>query len=63
MKTKAVASVALNRPHIPREEIWEMADAIFDRCYNDLEPIGRRPRASGRDYERAYRERYYYGYY
>lgn len=63
VKAKAVESVAITRPEVDREEIWASCDRVFDRCYADLEPIGRRPRAGSDDYKKAYRERFYYGYY
>jgi inner membrane protease ATP23 len=44
------------------KEAWKVVDSVFDKCYNDLEPIGRRVRRNSYDRERAYRERYFYGY-
>ncbi|KAG7153413.1 Mitochondrial inner membrane protease ATP23-like [Homarus americanus] len=43
-------------------EAREVVDRVFDRCYNDLEPIGRRIRRNSLDMHKAYKERYAYGY-
>lgn len=62
VKQKAVASILAVRPQMDPREAWKVVDSVFDKCYNDLEPIGRRVRRNSRDRERAYRERYFYGY-
>ena len=62
VKAKAVSSILLFRKDMPREEAWEVVDRVFDRCYNDLEPIGRRIRRGSKHMEWAYRERYHYNY-
>ena len=43
-------------------EAVDVVNKVFNKCYNDLEPIGRIPRRNSDDYERAYRERFAYGY-
>lgn len=35
---------------------------VFDRCYNDLEPVGRRLRRNSLDMNKAYLEGPLYGY-
>lgn len=47
---------------ISREEALAAVERVFDKCYNDLEPVGRRIRRNSLDIEKAYRERYHYGY-
>ena len=43
------------------EEAIEAVDKVIDKCYLDLEPIGRRANSS-QDMIRAYQERYLFGY-
>lgn len=43
-------------------EARQVVDEVFDKCYADLEPIGRRIRRNSPDMVRAYMERVYYGY-
>lgn len=62
VKQKAVASLLAVRPELDRRRAWKIVDNVFDKCYNDLEPIGRRVRRGSADKERSYRERYFYGY-
>ncbi|KAI1278826.1 Mitochondrial inner membrane protease ATP23 -like protein [Halotydeus destructor] len=62
VKQKAVASVLAVRPNLEKREAWEVVNRVFDKCYNDLEPVGRRIRRTSNDMERAYRERHRYGY-
>lgn len=59
---KAVASVLAVRPELPKSEAWRVTASVFDKCYYDLEPIGRRPRKVFTERLRAYRERFIYGY-
>lgn len=47
---------------ITAEEALAAIDRVFDKCYNDLEPIGRRIRRNSTDMQRAYLEAPYYGY-
>lgn len=63
VKQKALASILAVRPEMDRVDGRKVIDKVFDKCYNDLEPIGRRVRRQSFDRERAYRERYLYGYY
>lgn len=61
VKRKAVQSVIAVRG-ITEEKARAAVDKVFAKCYNDLEPVGRRLRRNSLDMERAYRERYHYGY-
>jgi inner membrane protease ATP23 len=63
VKQKAVASILAVRPEMEKRKAWDIVDEVFDKCYNDLEPIGRRVRRTSNDMNRAYRERHRYGYY
>ncbi len=47
---------------MPKEEARAIVDSVFDKCYGDLEPIGRRIRRSSDDIRKAYKERVFYGY-
>nr|CAG4649650.1 EOG090X0CKN [Scapholeberis mucronata]SVE93858.1 EOG090X0CKN [Scapholeberis mucronata] len=62
VKTKAIASVLAVRQDISKEEARAVVDKVFVKCYNDLEPIGRRVRRNSTDMIRAYQERGNYGY-
>ena len=61
VKSKALQSVLMVR-NVPVEKAMEIVDKVFDKCYNDLEPVGRRPRKNSRDPNRALLEGQYYGY-
>lgn len=61
MKTKAVYSVLAVRK-MEKEEAVRVVEKVFDKCYNDLEPIGRRIRRNSYDMQKAYKERFAYGY-
>ncbi|KAK7102362.1 mitochondrial inner membrane protease ATP23 homolog [Littorina saxatilis] len=61
VKSKALQSVLMVR-NVPIEKAMVIVDSVFDKCYNDLEPVGRRPRKNSRDPERALLEGQYYGY-
>lgn len=50
------------RPGVTKREARIAVNSVFQKCYNDLEPIGRRCRRKSRDPERAYLDRYKYGY-
>jgi inner membrane protease ATP23 len=63
VKAKAMASIVAVRPQMEREKAWKIVDKVFDKCYNDLEPVGRRLRRTSDEMEYAYRERFHYGYY
>lgn len=62
VKSKAVASIKAVRSDLSYEELWAIVDKVFDKCYNDLEPVGRRLRRASNHMEWAYRERYHYNY-
>ena len=61
VKTKAAWSVVAVKK-VEFSEAVDVVNKVFNKCYNDLEPIGRIPRRNSDDYERAYRERFAYGY-
>ena len=61
VKTKALASVLAVRKVTPNEAI-DAIERVFPRCYNDLEPIGRRLRRNSADMHKAYLEAPMYGY-
>jgi len=46
---------------VPKEKAVEIVNQVFDKCYIDLEPIGRRS-VNKNDMKRAYYERYKYRY-
>jgi inner membrane protease ATP23 len=62
VKTKALGSVMAVRPDVTKEEALAAIDKVFIKCYNDLEPIGRRIRRNSADMIRAYNEKGNYGY-
>lgn len=64
MRKKAVETLAATG-RVDSGRAAKIVDEVFDRCYNDLEPVGRRyaqgmQKISGQ--ERCYRERHIYGY-
>ncbi|KAG0723461.1 Mitochondrial inner membrane protease ATP23 [Chionoecetes opilio] len=61
VRTKAMYSVITTR-NVSKEEAGAAVDRVFPRCYNDLEPIGRRIRRNSLDMHKAYKERFIYGY-
>ncbi|XP_059481464.1 mitochondrial inner membrane protease ATP23 homolog [Neocloeon triangulifer] len=61
VRTKAIASVKAVR-NVTDEQAAEAVDSVFDKCYKDLEPIGRRIRRNSYDMHRAYYEGHRYGY-
>ncbi|KAF8792632.1 mitochondrial inner membrane protease ATP23 homolog [Argiope bruennichi] len=61
VKRKALASVVAVRD-LTEEEAKAAMNRVFTKCYNDLEPLGRRLRRNSNDIARIYRERYLYGY-
>lgn len=61
VREKAIQSVVVARK-APRTVAEAVVDKVFDKCYNDLEPIGRRIRRNSEDITRAYREAPIYGY-
>lgn len=44
------------------EQAKEAVEKVFDRCYADLEPIGRRVKGKRIDYDLAYAEAFLMGY-
>ncbi|KAL9876672.1 mitochondrial inner membrane protease ATP23 homolog [Glossina fuscipes] len=42
--------------NVSRQAAIEAVERAFSRCYNDLEPIGRRIRRNSPDQHRAYQE-------
>ncbi|CAB3379354.1 Hypothetical predicted protein [Cloeon dipterum] len=61
VRTKAIASVKAVR-NVTDEQAAEAVDSVFEKCYKDLEPIGRRMRRNSYDMHRAYYEGRRYGY-
>jgi len=61
VKQRATDSVVAVRD-IPKEEARAIVDEVFDKCYGDLEPIGRRILGGEEDIEKAYEERVIFGY-
>lgn len=61
VKTKALNSVLAVRKVSPEEAIAAV-ERVFPKCYNDLEPIGRRIRRNSKDMYKAYLEGPMYGY-
>lgn len=59
VRQKAALSLQTVR-NITEKEALDAVDLVFDRCYNDLEPFGRRI-YSREDCERAYKDRKFYG--
>lgn len=50
------------RRNITKAEAIAVVEKVFPKCYDDLEPIGRRIRSGSADPERAFAESKYYGY-
>lgn len=61
VKHQAVKSMVIVR-NVSSEEAMEIVNSVFDKCYNDLEPVGRIPRKASRDPHRALIEGQMYGY-
>lgn len=55
VKNKALMSILMVRD-IDLQQAATIVDEVFDKCYNDLDPVGRRIRKNSRDAERAYEE-------
>lgn len=62
VKNKALASVLAVRSNISKLEAIDAIERVFSRCYNDLEPIGRRIRRNSVDMYKAYEEAPFFGY-
>jgi len=59
---RSVAVEALVKTKFVKKEVaGKVVDEVFDRCYADLEPIGRRAR-NGDDIKRAEDEKFLFGY-
>ena len=57
VRFKALQSVMAVRPGLSMEQAMIAIDRVFDRCYADLEPVGRIPmKHDERDFFRAYAE-------
>ena len=61
VKTKAMQSVLAVRS-VTEEEARAAVNRVFNRCYDDLEPVGRRLRRNSLDMQKAYMEASSYGY-
>ncbi|XP_046740978.1 mitochondrial inner membrane protease ATP23 homolog [Diprion similis] len=61
VKMKAFMSVIAAR-NVTKEEATAAVDRVFPKCYDDLEPVGRRLRRNSGDMQRAYAEGPMYGY-
>ncbi|XP_043483504.1 mitochondrial inner membrane protease ATP23 homolog [Leptopilina heterotoma] len=61
VKDKAVLSVLAVRK-VSEEEARAAVERVFTKCYNDLEPIGRRIKRNSVDMHKAYLEAPMYGY-
>lgn len=61
VKSKAMYSVMAVRT-VTEEAARAAVNRVFSRCYNDLEPIGRRIRRKSLDMEKAFMEAPLYGY-
>lgn len=61
VKRKAITSIISVR-NVSVEEAIAAVERVFPKCYNDLEPIGRRIKGGGDDAKRAYAEGFLYGY-
>ncbi|XP_076659951.1 mitochondrial inner membrane protease ATP23 homolog [Halictus rubicundus] len=61
VKDKAIKSVLAVRK-VSEYDAREAVNRVFEKCYNDLEPIGRRLRRNSLDMEKAYLEGPLYGY-
>lgn len=48
--------------NVTYEQAKAAVEKVFDRCYADLEPIGRRVRGKSVDFELAYAEAFLMGY-
>ena len=62
VKAKALASILAVRKNFPVEEGVKIVDRVFDKCYADLEPLGRRLRLNSDHMKWVYRDRFHYDY-
>lgn len=61
VKSRALRSVLAVRD-VSQEEAIEAVESVFEKCYNDLEPIGRRIRRNSDHMQKAYFDRKSMGY-
>ncbi|XP_014246513.1 mitochondrial inner membrane protease ATP23 homolog [Cimex lectularius] len=61
VKLKALQSILAVRK-VSIEEAKAAIERVFPKCYNDLEPIGRRIKAASNDASKAHAEGFLYGY-
>lgn len=61
VKSKAMASIMAVRD-ISAKEAMAAIERVFTKCYDDLEPVGRRIRRNSYDMQKAYMEASLYGY-
>ncbi|XP_022912457.1 mitochondrial inner membrane protease ATP23 homolog [Onthophagus taurus] len=61
VKSKAYQSVLAVR-NVTKEEARDAVERVFSKCYNDLEPVGRRLRRNSNDMFKAFDEGYLFGY-
>lgn len=61
VKDKAVRSIMALK-NLSKDEATAAVLRVFTKCYNDLEPVGRRLRRNSLDMEKAYYEGPLYGY-
>ncbi|CAF4937946.1 unnamed protein product [Pieris macdunnoughi] len=61
VKTKALYSVLAVR-QIGKVDAVAVIEKVFPKCYNDMEPLGRRIRRNSEDIFRVQRDASYYGY-
>ncbi|XP_050295019.1 mitochondrial inner membrane protease ATP23 homolog [Anthonomus grandis grandis] len=61
VKSKALLSMMTVR-NITKLQAVDAIERVFDKCYNDLEPVGRRLRRNSLDMYKAFEEGFYYGY-
>lgn len=61
VKKRATDSVFAVRP-VTREIARAAVEKVFDKCYKDLEPIGRRVYRNNYSYDLAYAEAFLHGY-
>lgn len=62
VKEVAIKSVKAYSPQTDISEVVDIVTKVFPKCYNDLEPFGRRPTYGRKETKHAYRERYLFGY-
>lgn len=61
VKSKALSSMLAVR-NVSELEAIDAIERVFTKCYNDLEPLGRRIRRNSLDMHKAFQDGLYYGY-